>query len=111
MLEVAETTVEIVYSWHNEGKVPHAANCGLEFLGGCSFVQEELADVCCPGNKFVFWEGDHQSSKVGIPTKDDLCFSGSRLCSEFVHCIYALTGRGFFWMILLGKMGITRINR
>jgi hypothetical protein len=41
------------------------ANCGFEFLGsGSSFVREEMSDVCCPGDKFVFREGDYQSSKV-----------------------------------------------
>jgi hypothetical protein len=71
-LEVAEKTDEVVYSWHNKGKVPQAANYEFEFLGGGSFIPEELADVRCPGDKFVFWEGDYQSSKVKVPTKDDL---------------------------------------
>ena len=99
LLEVAETTEEVVYSWHDEGEVPQAANCGLEFHGGGSFIQEELADVCCPGDKFIFREGDYQSSKVKVPTKDDLRFRGSHLCSEFVPRVHALAGRGFLWMI------------
>ena len=84
---------------HDKGEVPQVANCGLEFLGNGGFVQEELADVCCPGDKFIFQEGDYQLSKVEVPTKDDLRFCGSRLCSELVPCIHALAGRGFFWMI------------
>ena len=92
-------TEEVVYSWQDKGEVPQAANCGLEFLGGGSFIREELADVCCPGGKFIFWEGDYQSSKVEVRTKDDLQFRVSRLCSEFVPCVYALAGRGFLWMI------------
>ena len=68
----SETTKEVVYSWHNKGEVPHMANCGFEFLGGGSPIQEELADVCCPGDKFVFREGDYWLSKVEVPTTDDL---------------------------------------
>ena len=30
-------TEEVVYSRHDKGKVPQAANCGFEFLGGGSF--------------------------------------------------------------------------
>ncbi len=99
MLEVVETAEEVAYSWQDNGEVPQMANCGFEFLGGGSSIQEELADVPCPGNKFVFREGDYQSSKVEVPTKDDLRFRGSHLCSEFVPCAHALAGRGFFWMI------------
>ena len=72
LLEVTELTEEVVYSWQDKGEVPQAANCGLEFLGGGSFIQEELAGVPCPGNTFVFWEGDYQLSKVEVPTKDDV---------------------------------------
>ncbi len=75
------------------------ANCGLEYLGGGSFVQKELSDVCCPGDNFFFREGDYQSSEVKVPTKDDLRFCGSCLCFEFVPHVHALMGRGFFWMI------------
>ena len=76
------------------------ANCGLEFLGGgSSFVQEEMSDVCCPGDNFVFQEGDYLSSKVKVPTKDDLRFHESCLCFEFAHHVHALMGHGFFWMI------------
>ena len=95
----AETTEEVVYSWHDKGEVPQTANCGFKFLGGGSFIREELTDICCPGNTFIFREGDYQSSKVEVPTKDDLRFRGSRLCFEFVPRVHALMGRGFLWMI------------
>ncbi len=92
-------TEEVVYSRHNTGEVPQAANCGLKFLGGGSSVQEELANVCHPGNKFVLSEGDYQLSKIKIPTKDDLQFRRSCLCPELVSCVHALAGCVFFWMI------------
>ena len=98
LLEVTETTEEFVYSLHNKGEVPKTANCGFEFFGGGSSIQEELADVRCPG-KFIFQEGDYQLSKVEFPTKDDLQFCGSRLCFEFVPHVNALLGCGFLWMI------------
>ncbi len=60
---------------------------------------EELNDVCCPGDTFVFQEGDYQLSKVEVPLKDDHGFHGSCLCSERVPCNLALAGHGFFWMI------------
>ncbi len=45
-------------SRHNQGKVPQLSNHQLKFLGGGYSLDEQSADVHCPGNELVLGKGD-----------------------------------------------------
>ena len=92
LLEVPETTEEVVYSWHNKSEVPQAANCGLKFLGDGSFIQEEPADVCCPGNKS--FPGREIISRLKLKSQPRMTFNSAGPASALSLSLVSMLSRG-----------------